>query len=267
MADLKHVRVTVGGAFLRRLAPRCGHPSILRRQIAAFALATVALWLAAGCDPGRGFPRSPIAGQEHLVDAVVAYDTSGDGKADYWQTPDRLGRIVLLRFDDDRDGRPDESVDLREIASSDVPHLIFALDGCPYDCVDRVWREGGFRLFYPPVRMASTFPAMTDVALSRIWRCGPNRAYQALYFDRRTGQLNSGSAAYLKAENSPWVSQMAYRCSFWWDANAYLTPSLVFGHEMRGICRTFRRVEAGTAVGYTVGTAKSSGLSMSVARC
>jgi len=210
---------------------------------------------ATGCDPTVRFPENALDSQRHDHGIVLAYDINGDRKPDYWQQNNPAGRTVMLRFDDNRDGDPDETVDLRRIQARDVPHLIIALDGCPYDCVEDVYKEGGFRLFYPPARMISTFPAMTDVALSRIWHCGPNRAYQALYFDQTTGRHNDGNVAYLKAENSPWVPKMAYRCSFWWDANAYLTPTAVFDHEMRGIYRAFGKIRHGTAAGYAVGTA------------
>ncbi len=230
--------------------------SFCRRDVrVAAAGAAVLLLLVVGCDPSRRFPAAPIARERHDDAQVLVYDTNGDKRGDYWQMQDAAGRSVVLQFDDNRDGQPDETVDLRRVRARDVPHLIIVLDGCPYDCVEAVYREGGLRLFYPPVRMISCFPAMTDVALSRIWHCGPNRAYQAMYFDRVTGGRNSGNVAYLKAENSPWVPMMAYRCSFWWDASAYLTPSLVFAHEMGGMYREFKKVKHATGAGYTVGTA------------
>ncbi|MBN1341849.1 MAG: hypothetical protein JXQ73_04175 [Phycisphaerae bacterium] len=229
--------------------------SILRFRPLAVLHAAVLLVLATGCDPTRRFPAGPLDTQAHDGGRRLSYDTNDDKVADYWQILDGAGRVVFLEFDDDRDGTADHTVDLRQVRCQDVPHLIIALDGCPYDCVDEVYRAGGLRLFHEPVRMISCFPAMTDVALSRIWHCGPCRAYQALYFDRTTGRQNNGYVAYLKAENSPWVAKMAYRCSFWWDANAYLSPDSVFTHEMRGIDEAFKKVERGTAAGYTVGTA------------
>jgi len=224
-------------------------------RVLAGACLFAAIALVGGCDPSRRFPDVLLGTQQHDGGQKMAYDTNGDKRADYWQVRNPSGRITMLQFDDNRDGQADRTVELDRTPARDVPHLIIALDGCPYDCVEQVYKDGGFRLFHPPVRMISTFPAMTDVALSRIWHCGPNRAYQALYFDRSTGRHNNGHAAYLKAENSPWVPKMVYRCSFLWDANSYLTPGLVFAHEMRGMYRAFKRVETGTAAAYTVGTA------------
>ena len=48
---------------------------------------------------------------------------------------------------------------------------------------------------------------------------------------------------------------MNYRCSFWWDAKAYLDPQSVFNHELNGMMRAFRAVDAGEACAYSVGTA------------
>ncbi len=209
----------------------------------------------AGCDPSQRFPAEPFGTQRHDDGELVAYDTDGNGKADYWHVRNARGRTVALRFDDDGDGQTDETVDLDAIAGEDVPHLIIALDGCPYHCVEKVYADGGLRLFHLPVRMITTFPAMTDVALSQIWGVGPCRAYQALYFDRSKNRHNDGNSAYLRAENSPWVPKMAYRCSFWWDANAYLAPESVFRHELSGLYRAFTKVKQGEASAYTVGTA------------
>jgi hypothetical protein len=209
----------------------------------------------AGCEAGHRLPKLPISQEAHDGGIVLAFDTQGDGKAHYWQRQDAQGRIVSLQYDDNGDGRPDATVDLDRVSSSRVPHLILALDGCPYECIEQTYKDGGFRAFYPPVRLISCFPAMTDLALSQIWQCGPARFYEALYFERKTKSYNSGNRSYLRAENSPWVAKMAYRCSFWWDANAYLNPQSVFDHEFRGVSQTFRRVREGTAAAYTVGTA------------
>ncbi len=225
------------------------------RQSFAPLLFVSLLAATAGCDPTLRFPVDPMARGQHVRAQALTYDTDGNQRPDYWQRLNDAGRVVELRFDDDRNGEPDAVVDLSAVDAAEVPHFIIALDGCPYVCAEQAYRQGRLRLFRPPVRVISPFPAMTDVALSRVWHVGPCRGYEALWFDRQANRLNNGILTYLAAENSPWVPKTDYRCSFLWDASAYLTPQLVFDHEMRGLYRTFKRVERGTASGYTVGTA------------
>ncbi len=221
----------------------------------ALVLATILGFAAAGCNSAQRFPKTPLAREDHPTGRVFAFDVDSDHKPDYWQRQDTTGRVVELRLDNNHDGTPDETVDLDGISPEHVPHLIIVLDGCPYDCVEEAYKEGALRLFRPPVRMISCFPANSDLALSQIWHVGPARFCEALCFDPQANRFNNGHVSYLRAENSPWVPRMAYRCSFLWDANAYLTPQLVFDHELRGIYRTFAKVGSGTSAGYTVGTA------------
>jgi hypothetical protein len=132
---------------------------------------------------------------------------------------------------------------------------MIVLDGVPFELVEQLYREGHFRLFYPPARVICCFPSMTDLALAELFHVGRCRAYQALHFDRTANRLSSGGLTYLRATNSPWVDKMNYRCSFWWDAKAYLDPRAVFQHELRGMRDTLRSVHEGEAYAYSVGTA------------
>ncbi|MFQ6049185.1 MAG: hypothetical protein ACE5K7_07465, partial [Phycisphaerae bacterium] len=59
----------------------------------------------------------------------------------------------------------------------------------------------------------------------------------------------------LSGANAPWSHNLTYRCSFWWDANAYLSPRAVFDHELRGLLRAFKKVQRDQAFAYTVATA------------
>ncbi len=243
---------TMGGRFTRR-AERIPDLSRLAGR-PALPLVVLTL-LASGCNPSARFKLIELSRQQNADGCLITYDTNGDRKADYWQRLDRTGRVVALQFDDTHDEKPDETVDLDRLPAENLPHVIIILDGCPFECVEEAYRNGSFRAFYPPARMISCFPANSDPAISQIWHCGPTRSCEALYYDRAKARLNDGNASYLKAENSPWTKLMAYRCSFWWDANAYLTPQTVFDHELRGMYRTFSTVREGTSAGYSVGTA------------
>ena len=91
--------------------------------------------------------------------------------------------------------------------------------------------------------------------MAELFHAGRCQAYQACHFDRESNRLLAGNDAYLSASNSPWVGKMDYRCSFWWDVLVYLDPQTVFNHEMKGIVRTFRRIDEGEGYAYSVGSA------------
>ncbi|HUW83776.1 MAG TPA: hypothetical protein VMZ31_13385 [Phycisphaerae bacterium] len=217
------------------------------------ALALVAL-LVCGCESVVDFPLQSRKACKAAGQDLFVYDVNGDGHPDYWQGADAAGRIVELRFDENGDVAPDKTVRL-DAAGSDVPHLVIALDGVPFDLVRESYQRGRFRLFYPPAQLISCFPSMTDLAFSLVFDSERCLGCEALYFDRASNKLSDGNAVYLSGTNAKWASNLAYRCSFWWDANAYLNPQAVFEHELRGLSRAFRRIEHGQAFGYTVGTA------------
>jgi len=219
----------------------------------SIVLALVGLSLC-GCQPVADFPLQSDRATGPNGHALVAYDVNDDGQPDYWQDADAAGRIVELRFDEDGDASPEKTVRL-DAASRNVPHLVIALDGVPFDLVRELYEQGRFRLFHPPARLISCFPSMTDLAFSLVFDSERCLGCEALYFDPVRNTLSDGNAVYLNGTNAKWAEKLAYRCSFWWDANAYLNPQAVFEHEMRGISRAFRRVETGQAFGYTVATA------------
>jgi len=210
--------------------------------------------LVCGCESVVNFPLQSHRTGEPDGQNLFAYDVNGDAQSDYWQDADAAGRIVELRFDEDGDAAPDKTVRL-DAGGGNIPHLVIALDGVPFNLVQELCEQGRFRLFYPPARLISCFPSMTDLAFSLLFDSERCLGCEALYFDPVRNTLSDGNAVYLSGANAKWATNLAYRCSFWWDANAYLNPQAVFEHELRGISREFLRVEGGRAFGYTVGTA------------
>lgn len=227
--------------------------AILARLGAMFSLLTVVLAAGVGCASRPDFPAPvsvrPLNGEKKLV-----FDVDGDGHADYWQFRGPDGRVRALAYADDPTG-PGPRIELDEIPASACPHFIIVLDGVPFDVVADMYRDGHFRLFHPPVKVISGYPAMTDLALAELFHVGPCLGYEALYFDRQANRLSDGSAVYLSGRNSPWLPLMNYRCSLWWDVKVYLDPQAVFDHELRGIADTFAGIEGGRACAYSVGTA------------
>jgi hypothetical protein len=213
-----------------------------RRQFtsrAVFALAGAGLL--SGCAFHPDWPDGPIE-TEQAGEAMSrrAFRLDGAKAANYWQ---RLndGRVVELAFDTNADGQPDEVVDLRG-EHADWPQFIIVLDGVPFDVVEAMYREGHFRLFAPPTRVVSVFPAMTDVALSRIFHTPPCVAVEAQYFDRDKNAVSNANDVYLSGENAPWTKAVDYSAPQDIAVKAYLDPWAAFSAELRAMDQLFRAV-------------------------
>jgi len=208
-----------------------------------------------GCGPVVSFPgravRIEAAGEGR---EMLTFDTAAPGKGDYQQLLDRDGRKIQLRYVDPIQ-QAVEVVRLDELGPDELPHLIIALDGVPFELVEQMYAQGSFRLFFRPSRLISTFPGMTDVVFTRIFGGTLPLAYEAEYFDRGANRLIDGSGVYLSGANADWARRLDYRCSLWLDAMAYIAPTTVFKTELRGMMSAFRRRNSGTGAAYIVGTA------------
>jgi len=204
-----------------------------------------------GCASLPHFPVQPVQpGAQRL-----AFDTDADGRDDYWQDVNADGRKTVLHFDTDGDGAPDVDASLDGPPPDDDLHVIIVLDGVPFELVQELYEAGHFRLFPPPSRLISVFPAMTDLALAKLLRAGPCLGYEALYYDAERGRLSDGNQVYLSGANEPWTRFVDYRCDTSWDVRCYLDPQAVWRHELDDFTRLVRQAHAGTLRLYTVATA------------
>ncbi len=243
-------------------------------------LVVVALVYVGGCKTVPQFPQRAMHRQlESNGYLQLAFDTNNDGKPDYWQEENANGRKVILYFKSkncNQNGGKNKSsasnnntgnssranniscqtVNLDDIKPMSVPHFIIALDGVPYQLVKNLYDQGWFRLFYPPTRMVSTFPAMTDLAFHRIFGGGEPVAYQAKHFDVKQNRMISGDEYYLSGQAADWSHKLAYRCSFKLDPIAYVMPQVIFDHELKGFMEAFRKAKSNeTVIVYSVATA------------
>lgn len=217
----------------------------------------------AGCSRWPHFPQQPVQAGDHRL----AFDLDGDGRDDYWQDVGPDGRKTTLHFDDDGNGRPDTAVRIDGPLPGagslpgtgplppDILHVVIILDGVPFEVIRELYDQGRFRLFAPPSRLISVFPALTDLALARVFRAGPCLGYEALYYDIQRNRLSNANDVYLSGRNAPWTPAVDYRCSTNWDALAYLDPSAVWRHELDGFARTIAEAQSGTTRMYSVATA------------
>ncbi len=208
-----------------------------------------------GCQPVPWFPDQPAARQttENGMESV-SFDTNKDRHMDYRQVQNSQGRIVELHFS--AKDQPEKMIRLDQVPSdASIPHYIIALDGVPFDLVRELYDQGHFRLFYPPSRVISCFPGMTDLAFQRIFGGATPLSYEAEYFDRSKNHIVTGNEVYLSGKNADWANILSYRCSFLLDAAAYIAPKTIFNHELSQIYKTFQKTDQGTSIGYSVAAA------------
>ncbi|MBN2447889.1 MAG: hypothetical protein JXO22_14245 [Phycisphaerae bacterium] len=225
------------------------------RYVALLPIVALTLELAAlsGCAHEPSFP-PPMDVRGGQREITFAFDTTGDKRADFWQYQAFAGRKHAIAYADEH-GHPGPRIELDEIAAGDVPHYLILLDGVPFELVDELYRAGHFRMFQPPSRVVCCYPAMTDLALADLLHSDRCLAYQSDYYDRAKGRMSDGNDVYLHGLNAPWLAKVDYRCSLMWDILVYLDPRTVFNHEMAGMLRTFRGIDGGTGVAYSVGSA------------
>ncbi|MBN1845124.1 MAG: hypothetical protein JW810_05535 [Sedimentisphaerales bacterium] len=228
---------------------------ILRITVACEVLLILAgAWAFVGCQRVPDFPRRArwvSMTPDYLQ--VYTYDRDGDGKDDYRQIFDRQGRKNELLFD--IEAAAPEQVLLDQLDPAQTPHFIIALDGVPFELVASLYQDGCFRLFYPPSRMISTFPSMTDLAYSRIFGGKRPPAFQAKHFNPRKNRIVEGNELYLSGAMADWASRLDYRVSFKMDALAYVMPEQIFEHELRNMREVLLNTTKDTAIVYSVATA------------
>lgn len=220
---------------------------------------TALLSCAVGC-AGRGpdfFPPAPTrTALDEQGRVVRAYDLDGDGACDVFETIGESGRIERVAYEtpgaaDIVRDRTAPLVGRARSASPPSRHVLIIVDSIPFEMVDELWRQGRFRLFYPPGRLVSPFPVMTDPALAEFFRVSPCAGVEARHFDG--ARLTSGFDSYLSAANMPWLRRVDWALPLDHHGYAYLWPGVWLDYELGEIQR---RAQAGTGelfTGYVVG--------------
>ena len=241
---------------MRRLNP---HPMArgnrARLGAAAAGLALLAL-VAAGCGPSLRWPAVFLSESDSTAGHVASYDTNGDKKADYFTFLGARGRTVRIAYDQTmQKGEPDSFVDLDAIAPTEARHVVIILDGIGYETVEEFRKEGRLRLFHPPTRVISTYPAMTDLALADAFQSVPVIGFEAVHFDHQANRMAGGDADYLNLKNEDWARRLDYRAGLLTDPLAYLYPSAIFKQELADVEKMFDQHDRSVLVAYLVATA------------
>lgn len=219
--------------------------NIITKVSIVFVLATILV----GCSK---FPSSYLTEKEN----IRYWKVRTSEKADYLQYLNKNGKVAVLGFDEDGDGRVDYKVDFLSAAESpDYPHYVILLDGIPFSLIDEMYKDGHFRLFYPPQKLISVFPPMTDLAYAELFGCTPLSGFEALYYDREKKKLSNADLVYLSGKNAPWQRYLDYRAPMILDPIGYINPDLLFNHEMNSIEKVLSSKKSGTVLVYSVGTA------------
>jgi len=251
--ELGHVRD--GPRIPRHVTPGGTASTVYQRLVLVLGAVSIAIVLVVGCAGPLQFPASPLVAKETPAGLVRSYDTNGDHKADYFTYQNAGGRIVRIGYDTKGEGAATEFVDLDGVPFAGCRHVILILDGVGCEVVEAMRQEGRLRLFYPPSPVISTFPAMTDLALTDALRGAECVSYEVVYYDRKARSIAGGDADYMSLKNESWVSSLAYRAGTLMDPLAYLYPDAVFGKELGDFRKVFERRDRSDVAAYFVGTA------------
>lgn len=74
-------------------------------------------------------------------------------------------------------------------------HVIICIDGVGVSTINKMRGEGHFKLFHPPSRMISTFPSLTNAALSTILEpagAAMSSGYEDNFFDTEANKMRGG---------------------------------------------------------------------------
>ncbi|HOI56599.1 MAG TPA: hypothetical protein PLP01_15225 [Phycisphaerae bacterium] len=209
-----------------------------------------------GCQKPVHFPAESMGDAALQSQALAAYDTDGDGLADFFTFADaETGRADRIGYDTGGDGRADHVTRLDELPPASCRHLVIILDGFSYDLVKAYYDEGGLRVFHAPSRVITGYPTMSDPCLEDTLGYIACRGIEAAYFDRRRNLVVGGAGEYMSGRSQPYNRLLDYRADLLWDAIGYVMPTEVFGKELNDAKRKFDRAETQEFIAYFVSSA------------
>ncbi len=158
-------------------------------------------------------------------------DTNRDDKADVCEIDlDGDGRVDRLEL-----GMPAIKVIDLSLLQSQIGmrrKLAICLDGIPYQQMAELWDEGYFREFSRPTRVISTFPSLSDVALTSVMNAGKVPGYENLYFDVRLNRLGGGPFSTLSKARIPYLEILDYDEPGIFKGMAYILPVKTFRADL-----------------------------------
>jgi len=210
--------------------------------------------LLCGCQKPVHFPAESQIDAASAAGAFGAYDTNGDGQADFFTYADSAGRIDRIGYCSEAGGG-NEIIDLGAIDISRCRHLVIILDGIGYQVARDYYDSGGLRLFYPPSKVIAPYPTLTDLCMEDMLGYVPCEGFESEYFDRKVNRVVGGKDAYLAGANQPYNRLLHYRADLILDAVGYVLPRQVFGKEINDAKQRFDSAKTKEFIAYFVSSA------------
>lgn len=224
------------------------------RLVGRFTVVTLLLGIVGCRQPVGLYPMSPDE-PARVASAEAAFDSTGDGKADFFAFAETDGRVRHIGYDTTADGEPNVRVDLDAMPLAQCHHLVIILDGVSYELLKDYYESGGLRMFHPPSRLIAPYPTMTDLCLIQLLDAPAAKGIEARYYDRTAGKTVGGSWEYLTGGSKGYNRLLQYRARLIWDALGYLKPRAVFGKEMNDLKEAFDAGESRELIAYFASSA------------
>jgi len=177
------------------------------------------------------------------VQTLERIDSNRDGVIDTWRLDaSQDGQTDVVEFDTDGDGRIDRlqlshsKVEVIDVSGRETQaarrKLAVCLDGVPYEDMAALWDQGYFREFCRPGRLISSFPSLSDVALTELLHTGKVPGYENLYFDAQRNQIAGGAASTVSKVRMPYLDALDYDEPGIFKGLAYLIPIRIYHADL-----------------------------------
>jgi len=177
------------------------------------------------------------------VQTLERIDSNGDGAIDTWHLDSSQdGQADIAELDTDGDGRIDRlQVNHPKVEAIDVSgretraarrKLAVCLDGVPFEDMASLWDQGYFREFARPGKLISSFPSLSDVALTELLHTGKVPGYENLYFDTQRNQIAGGATSTVAKVRMPYLDALDYDEPGIFKGLAYLIPVRIYHADL-----------------------------------
>ena len=177
------------------------------------------------------------------VQTLERIDGNGDGVIDTWQLDSSEdGQADITELDTDGDGRIDRlqvshpSVEVIDVSGHEPQagrrKLAVCLDGVPFEDMATLWDQGYFREFARPGKLISSFPSLSDVALTELLQTGKVPGYENLYFDTQKNQIAGGATSTVSKVRMPYLDALDYDEPGIFKGLAYLIPIRIYHADL-----------------------------------
>jgi type I phosphodiesterase/nucleotide pyrophosphatase len=177
------------------------------------------------------------------VQTLERIDSNGDSVIDTWRIDSSQdGRPDIEELDTDGDGRIDRlqvshpNVEVIDVSGRGLRpgrrKLAICLDGVPFEDMATLWDQGYFREFARPGRLISSFPSLSDVALTELLHTGKVPGYENLYFDTQRNQIAGGATSTVAKVRMPYLDALDYDEPGIFKGLAYLIPIRIYHADL-----------------------------------